>query len=102
MTNDKLRTSDRPRTTISTANMPAVQAPPTKIIESQMCLDPKKVIEAWLQSAEVLKTVAAAAIETQEDNAYTRDVVTHTQKVFIRVGIVITVLQSVSVLLHLL
>src|SRR5690606_40729121 len=79
--------SIRPRTSISTDNLPAVMEPPTVIIEDKMQLDPMKVIKAWHESAEVLKTVAQAAQEAQEDNAYTRETLEHSRKVMIRLGI---------------
>lgn len=88
--------SIRPRTSISTDNLPAVMEPPTVIIEDKMQLDPMKVIKAWHESAEVLKTVAQAAQEAQEDNAYTRETLEHSRKVMIRLGIGITVLQIIS------
>lgn len=90
--------SIRPRTNISTDNLPAVREPPTTIIDNKMELDPKKVIDAWLASAEVLKTVAEAAREAQADNEYTRQTLEHSRKVMMRLGITIAVMQFASVL----
>lgn len=90
-------TSIRPRTSISADNLPAVSAPPTKIIGDHVVLDPKLVIDAWLASAEVLKTVAAAAQEAQDDNEFTRQTLEQNRKAMLRMGVGISILQIVSV-----
>lgn len=68
-------TSIRPRTQVSTDKLQAVQAPPTRIEGDKMHLDPEKVIKAWLDSAEVLRDVANAVRENQEDNIAVRTAV---------------------------
>lgn len=64
----------RERTDVSTDNMKSVSEPPTKIINERMELDPKKVISAWAQSSEVLRDVAQAIRENQQDNDHVRAV----------------------------
>jgi len=86
--------------------MPAVEEPPTGISENdRMFLDPDKVIKAWMRSADVLKDVAAAVRENQEDNDLTRTVSNKNRRWFLGmtlvnlaavVGVVFSVQRAVS------
>ena len=87
----------RSRTSISTESLPAVQIPPTKIENDEMRLDPQKVIKAWLSSAEVLRDVAAAVRENQEDNEVTRTAIEKTQRAMVLAGVIFTIFQALSV-----
>ena len=87
----------RERTNISTQNMPAVTAPPTKIEDNEMKLDPKQVIAAWLASAEVLREVAEAVRENQEDNEFIRESMRRNRQWLLITGVLITLLQVGSV-----
>jgi hypothetical protein len=89
------------RTTVSTDSLPAVHEPPTRIHEDEMRLDPKKVIAAWLASAEVLRDVAEAVRENQADNERTLEMIEVSNKRAIQLmcGIVAGI-QILSLIAH--
>lgn len=90
------------RTQISTDKMRAINQPPTRIENEEMRLDPKLVIQSWSDSAEVMRDVAAAVRENQDDNENVRSVIVKNRKVLVCAGAVITLLQCVSVVMVLL
>ena len=89
---------EKKRTQISTDSLPAIQEPPpTTIVGDKMVVDPIKLIKTWVDSADVLRSVAKVAREGQEDNLETRrDMRTH-RKVLIIAGIMISLIQLGSV-----
>lgn len=89
---------DKKRTKISTHSLPAVQAaPPTTIIDDKMVIDPHKLIKTWVDSAEVLRSVARVAEEGQADNIATRDEMRVHRKALFIAGVVFSILQLASV-----
>jgi hypothetical protein len=76
------------RTEVSTEKMVAVSEPPIKITEKgNLHIDAIKswatVVDAWDASASVLRDVAKAIRENQEDNEHTRRVVTRSQRIIL-------------------
>lgn len=90
------------RTTVSTDKLQASEIPPTKIVGDKMELDPILVVKAWSDSADVIRDVAKAIRENQEDNDHTRSVVMSNRRMLIVGGTVITLLQIFTVVAKLL
>lgn len=85
------------RTSLSSEKLRAIQTPPTKIEGKEMRLDPMLVVKAWADSADILKDVAAAVRENQDDNEHVREAIARNRRFLVGAGIVITLLQVVSV-----
>lgn len=86
------------RTSISSDKMQVVEEPPIRIEGDETTLDPQKVISAWLASAEVLKEVAAAVRENQQDNDTIRQAIIRHRSWMFKLGLALSVLQVISVL----
>ncbi len=68
------------RTSVSTDKLQAVKEPPATFEEGRAHLDAERVIKAWCDSADVMKDVAAAVRENQEDNEVTRKLLEETRE----------------------
>lgn len=90
MTNPPIRPS------VSTDKLIAVQAPPTEIREGNMVLDPKKVIKAWAESAEVLRECVDAINVNLQDNECTREITLQSQHAIVTTGRRVLIIQLVA------
>jgi len=87
------------RTTPSMDKIRAVDEPPTKIVNNEMHLDPIKVIKAWADSADVLRDVAKAIRENQDDNDRVVGMLREHAIFVVRFGIGTAIFHAASVVL---